>query len=180
MAVSDDMIDKVGEWKQKLGLAQDPGIADGTPRSLLKGIFAGLVGGIAGTAAKSLAEKAFPARIHGEPEPPSLFAERVAGHPLSESENAAATEVVHWGFGALTGAAYGGLVEYFPQAAAKEGATFGLSLSTLTHKHALPNLGLSAPADQQSSREQASEVASFVVYGVVTEIVRGVVRRMLD
>jgi putative membrane protein len=180
MAVNDEVIAKVGEWKQRLGLTQTTQAVDGRQPSLLKGILAGFIGGLAGTAAKSAAERFFPPRTHGEPEPPSLLAERVAGHSLSTAQNATATEAIHWSFGALTGAAYGGLAEFFPQATQKEGATFGLSLSTLTHKNALPALGLTAPPDEQTSRERASEVASHVVYGVVTEVVRSVVRRMLD
>ena len=148
-------------------------------RSLAKGLIAGLVGGFVGTAAKTIAEKVFPPRTHGEPEPPDVVIEKMGGRELSETEKAVASEAIHWSFGALAGAAYGGLVEYYPAAASKEGASFGIALATLTHEGALPVLGLAAAPEEQTEREHTSEMTSHVVFGVVTEIVRGLVRKML-
>jgi putative membrane protein len=129
----------------------------GRKRSLAKGLVAGLIGGLAGTVAKSLAERMFPPRTHGE----------------------AKAEGIHWGFGAAAGAAYGALVEYFPAASAKEGASFGLAMEGLTQEGALPALGLAGEAEEMTAREQASGMTSHVVYGVATELVRGLVRRVL-
>ena len=179
MATTDEIVEKVGELKQKLGLSQPAEPAPEHERSLVKGMFAGLVGGLVATAAKSVGEKIFPPRAHGEPEPPEVLAEKIAGHSLSTQQKSAAGETIHWGFGALTGAAYGGLAEYFPAATQKEGASFGLALATLTHGNALPALGLAADPDHQTKREHTSEMATHVVYGVVTEVVRSTVRRFL-
>jgi putative membrane protein len=148
-------------------------------RSLAKGLLAGLIGGLVATAAKTLAEKIYPPRTHGEPEPPEVLAEKFAGHELVGPQREVATEAIHWGFGALTGAAYGALVEYYPAANAKDGAGFGMALSSLTHGTVLPAMGLSAELEEQTARERTSEMASHVVYGVVTETVRRVVRKML-
>ena len=148
-------------------------------RSLAKGLIAGLVGGLAGTAAKTIAEKVFPPRTHGEPEPPNVLIEKMGGGDLPEAEKEVVSEAIHWSFGALTGAAYGGLVEYYPSASSKEGASFGIALATLTHEGALPALGLAAAPEDQTEREHTSEMTSHVVFGVVTEIVRGLVRKML-
>jgi putative membrane protein len=148
--------------------------------NLIKGLLAGLVAGLAATAAKSLAEKFYPPRTHGEPEPPDVLAEKIAGHPLDGETKVIASEAIHWGFGAAAGAAYGALAEYYPAATSKEGASFGLALMTLTHETALPAMGLSAPSEEQTTREHTSEAASHVLYGVVAERVRRVVRGMLD
>ncbi|MCU1226010.1 MAG: putative periplasmic/secreted protein [Edaphobacter sp.] len=148
-------------------------------RSLAKGLLAGLVGGLVATVAKSLAERVYPPRTHGEPEPPVLLAEKVAKHGLTVVRKETAAETIHWGFGAATGAAYGALAEYLPIVTQKDGASFGLALVTLTHEGALPVMGLSAPPSEQTPRERTSEMASHVVYGIVTETVRRVVRRML-
>ena len=86
---------------------------------------------------------------------------------------------IHWGFGIATGAAYGALAEYFPAATAKDGASFGLTLAALTHETALPALGLAAEAEDQTTREHTSEMATHLVFGVVTETVRRFVRKML-
>ncbi|HTC76315.1 MAG TPA: DUF1440 domain-containing protein [Edaphobacter sp.] len=148
-------------------------------QSLAKGLLAGLIGGLVATAAKSLAEKIYPPRTHGEPEPSEVLAEKVAGHELVVTQKDAAAEAINWGFGALTGAAYGALVEYYPAATAKDGATFGMALSSLTHGTVLPAMGLAAKPEEQTARERTSEMATHVVYGVVTETVRRVVRRTL-
>jgi putative membrane protein len=149
-----------------------------TQRSLAKGLLAGLVAGLVATAAKSVAEKFYPPRIHGEPKPPEVLAKKLAGHSLHGEKKTVATEAVHWGFGAATGAAYGALAEFYPAATAKQGASFGLALMTLTHA-ALPAMGLSTPADEQSPREHTSEAASHLVYGLVAERVRSFVRGLL-
>jgi putative membrane protein len=154
--------------------------AEITNRSLWKGLLAGVVAGLIATAAKSLAEKVYPPRTHGEPEPPEELAERIAGHPLDSETKEVAAETIHWAFGALTGAAYGALAEFYPKATAKEGASFGLALMTLTHESALPSMGLAAPPEEQTTREHTSEAASHLIYGTVAERVRSVVRKALD
>lgn len=148
-------------------------------RSLAKGLLAGLIGGLVATAAKSIAEKIYPPRTHGEPEPPEVLVDKLAGHHLEGTEQTVAVEAIHWGFGALTGAAYGALAEYYPSATAKDGAGFGTALASLTHGTALPAMGLSAEPEDQSVRERTSEMATHVLYGMVTETVRRVVRKML-
>jgi putative membrane protein len=148
-------------------------------KSLAKGLLAGLIGGLVATAAKSIAEKVYPPRTHGEPEPPVVLAEKLAGHELAGTEKEVAAEAIHWGFGALTGAAYGALAEYYPEATSKDGAAFGMALASLTHGTALPALGLSAEPEEQTTRERTSEMATHVVYGLVTETVRRFVRKML-
>jgi putative membrane protein len=151
-------------------------------RSLVKGMLAGLIGGLVATAAKTIAERVYPPRTHGEAEPPATLAERISGglgHHLTTGERTVAVGTIHWGFGALTGAAYGGLAEYFPAATAKDGASFGLALAGLTHETALPAMGLSAAPEEQTTRERTSEMATHVVYGLMTETVRRFVRKRL-
>ena len=148
-------------------------------KSLAKGLLAGLIGGLVATAAKSFAERVFPPRMHGEPEPPTVLAEKLAGHSLAGGEKVTVEEAIHWGFGAVTGAAYGALAEYYPAATVKEGAGFGMALDSLTHGTVLPAMGLSAEPGEQTFREKTSEMASHVVFGMVTETVRRFVRKML-
>src|SRR5258708_31675245 len=142
---------------------------ESTQKRLLKGLLAGLVAGLVATAVKTLAERFYPPRTHGEPEPAELLAEKIAGHPLNAETEAVASEAIRWGFGALTGAAYGALAEFYPAATSKEGATFGLVLMGLTEENALPALGLAAAPEELSLMERGSETASHALYGVVTE-----------
>jgi putative membrane protein len=148
-------------------------------QSLAKGLLAGLIGGLVATAAKSIVEKLYPPRTHGEPEPPAVLADNMAGHALVSDQKAAVEEAIHWGFGAMTGAAYGALAEYYPSATMEDGAGFGMALNSLTHGTALPAMGLSAKPADQTLREKTSEMATHLVFGVVTEKVRRFVRKML-
>jgi putative membrane protein len=148
-------------------------------KSLAKGLLAGLIGGLVATAAKSFAERVFPPRTHGQLEPPTVLAESMAGHSLVGGEKVTVEEAVHWGFGAMTGAAYGALAEYYPTATLKDGAGFGMALDSLTHESVLPAMGLSGEPVEQTFREKTSEMASHVVFGVVTETVRRFVRKLL-
>lgn len=148
-------------------------------KSFAKGLLAGLIGGLVATAAKSLAEKVYPPRTEGQPVPPEVLAEKIAGHELSGPARAVAAETIHWGFGATAGAAYGVLAEYFPAATSKDGASFGMALEALTHEGALPAMGLSAAPEDQTAREHASEMATHLIFGVVTETVRKFVRKLL-
>lgn len=147
--------------------------------NLLKGALAGLVGGLIATAAKSAAERIYPPRTHGEPEPPAVLAEKLGQPKMETTGKKAVEEGIHWSFGALAGAAYGVIAELYPQVTAKGGATFGLALMTVTHEGALPALGLAATPEKQEGREKRSEMATHVVYGVVCETVRGLVRKAL-
>ncbi len=147
--------------------------------NLLKGAVAGLIGGLIATAAKTAAERMYPPRTHGEPEPPAVMAEKLGAPKAETTQKKAVQEGIHWTFGALAGAAYGVMAELYPQVTAKGGATFGLALMTVTHEGALPALGLAATPEKQEGRERRSEVATHVVYGIVCETVRNLVRKAL-
>jgi putative membrane protein len=149
-------------------------------KSLAKGMLAGLIGGLVATAAKSIAE-VYPSKTRGEPEPPAALARASTelGPRLTKTEKTAAVETIPWGFGALTGLAYGALAEYFPAATAQDGASFGLALATLTHETALPATGLAAEFQEQTARERSREIATHVVYGLMVETVRRFVRKRL-
>ena len=148
-------------------------------KDLAKGIAAGIIGGLAATAAKSLAERIYPPRTDGQPEPPELLAEKLAGHELSGPSKTIAAESIHWTFGAAVGAAYGALAEFYPPATGRQGANFGMTLMALTHEGALPMLGLSAEPADQTKREKSSEMVTHVLFGVVTETVRRLIRSRL-
>jgi putative membrane protein len=149
-------------------------------RSILKGAVAGMVGGLVGAGAKMLVEKIFPPRVQGQTAPPVVLVEQVAGRSLPEGQKQAATQGIHWGFGAAAGAVYGAMVEIEPSLGAWKGAAFGVALNKITHESLLPKLGLSAPKDEQPAQERISEWVSHAVYGIFTDAVRRGVRRGLD
>ena len=123
-------------------------------KSLAKGLLAGLAAGIIATAAKTVAERIYPPHPH-----------------------AASADGIHWGFGMTAGAAYGVLAEFYPAATSREGVNFGMTLLALTHETALP--ALAAPVKAETTREKTSEIASHIIFGLVTETVRRTVRKRL-
>jgi putative membrane protein len=151
-------------------------------RSLAKGMLAGMIGGVVATAGKTLAERAFPPKKQSSAGTQLLLAEKIAGkvgHDLSVREKQVMAHTLHWGFGAVAGAAYGGVAEYFPAATGKDGANFGMALATLTHEGGLPVLGLAGRPRPQSGVDRTNEMVSHVVFGLITETVRRFVRKRL-
>lgn len=160
-------------------MAKQPTTLPHPTHSLLKGAVAGLIGGVLATAAKSAAERVYPPRTHGEPEPTDVAAEKLGAPLVPSTEKKVASEGLHWGFGALAGAAYGIIAEFYPQITARNGVTFGMTLMAFTHEGALPALGLAAEPKNQQPREQRSEMVTHVIYGVVAETARKIIRKSL-
>ena len=92
-------------------------------RSLFKGFLAGAIGGLVGAAAKAAGEAAYPPRTQGQIPPPAVLVNRMAAHSLSEEEEVASVQAIHWGFGALAGGVYGALAEYQPVVTGRLGLT---------------------------------------------------------
>jgi len=153
------------------GRCREGAMAKDRKRSVLKGALAGLVGGIVGAGAKSLAEKIYPPRIPGHTPTPVALAE------LSAVEERPAPQGLHWAFGALAGSVYGAAVELEPAAGAWRGAGFGLALNKFTHVSLLPTMGLVELGARQSFQEKQSEWLTHAVYGLTTEAVRRLVRK---
>ena len=147
-------------------------------KSLAKGLLAGLIGGLVATVAKSVAEKFYPPLPHDDSDPCALPAEALTGEDLAVLHEKA-TRRFHWGVDALAGAAYGAVAEFYPAATAKDGAGFGVTLASLKQDGALPILGLAPQPARKTTRERAREMTTHVIFGVVTESVRRVVRRLL-
>ena len=151
-------------------------------QSLSKALLAGLVGGLVGAAAKVAAEKLFPPRTQGQTPPPEQVIERAAAAletdlpPLAKK---IAQEGLHWGFGTIAGGIYGIAAEYQPRVTAWRGGVFGLTVNRLMHQGMLPRTGLVEEVKEQPYQERISEWVTHVVYGVVTESVRRVVRKRL-
>lgn len=137
-------------------------------RSVWKGLVAGLIAGVSATAVKAVAERLHRARGHGlvGGEQP-LVPRQPAGRGLD------------WGVGAAVGAAYGVAAEYIPAATHKDGASFGLLLMTVARERGERRHGLESAGGPDMGHDEASETANHILFGVVAERVRRVVRRAL-
>ena len=146
---------------------------------LLKGALAGAVGGLVGAEVKALAEKVFPPRPQGAESPPVKTAKKAIGAEQVRGHEAAAEEGIHWTFSALVGGAYGAMAEVAPAVSRFYGAPFGAVLFSLTHETALPLLGVASPSTQNSTKLQANELTTHLIYGLTTDVVRRTVRKRL-
>ena len=148
-------------------------------RSLMKGFVAGAVGGLVGAAAKSVAEAVYPPRTLGQIPAPAVLVNRMVDQPLTEKQEEVSVQAIHWGFGALVGGLYGAVAEYQPAVTGRLGANFGVALCGITRASALPLLGLTESPENQPAREHASELVTHAIYGVTTELVRRVARKVI-
>lgn len=148
-------------------------------RSIVKGAIAGCIGGLVAAAVKSAADKVYPPSSSSESKPPAVLAPKPGSRELT-LEKRHRPKISRLGIGAAAGAAYGAVAEVYPPVTAKQGANFGMALVAMTHDTSLPFLGRAARPEPETKREQTSELVSFVIYGVVTETVRRIVRRMIN
>lgn len=146
-------------------------------RMIAKGLLAGLLGGVAGSAAKLIGEAIYPPRTLGQEPPPALLVEKVLGHPISAGQRTAASQTFHWTFGSGLGAAYGVAAEFVPEVTIGYGVGFGWAVLVATHESVLPALGLVELPLKQPFQEQTSEIATHALYGFVTEAVRRLLMR---
>jgi hypothetical protein len=100
-------------------------------------------------------------------------------HPLSRREKKIAGPAMHYGFGTLTGVAYGVLAEIAPGVTRGAGAPFGTAVWLGADEVAVPAFGLSGPPWEHPATVHARALAAHLVYGVTAEGVRRLVRKAL-
>jgi putative membrane protein len=170
-------------------------------QNLLRGVLAGMAGGLAAAwvmnafmagpgqelqQAVQSGEENRPQQAPGDqPEEDATMkaadavAHAATGEHLSRPQKEAGGPIVHYAFGALTGALYGGLAEYSPSVRSGFGTSFGGILFSTADLLAVPILNLGpSPADQPASA-LASPFAAHIVYGVTTELVRRLFRAVI-
>jgi uncharacterized membrane protein YagU involved in acid resistance len=77
------------------------------------------------------------------------------------------------------GGVYGALTELSPKVASGAGMPFGAALWLAADEVAVPALGLSKKPTESPAPIHAYALASHLVYGLTTDLVRRVVRRVL-
>ncbi len=154
--------------------------ADG---NIMRGFVAGAIGGLVGTALKTIAEKYLPPRGEGEDTPPEIIADEAAaaitGEGLSEGKKFLAGESMHWLFGTLLGGAYGAAVEVLPQVSDGMGLPFGTAVFGIMHEGILPAAGVEEAHANKDDEEERNELITHLIYGLATEVVRAQVRERL-
>lgn len=100
-------------------------------------------------------------------------------HELTDSEKRIAGPAVHYGYGSLVGALYGGLSELLPVTSAGLGLPFGFALWLLGDEIAVPALHLGKHPAEYPVQVHADALAAHFMYGATTDLLRRVLRHVL-
>lgn len=100
-------------------------------------------------------------------------------HELSGPEKQIAGPAVHYAYGAIVGALYGGLAEFLPITAAGLGLPFGFALWVLGDEIAVPALGLGKSPTEYPPDVHADALAAHFMYGATTDLGRRVLRHII-
>jgi putative membrane protein len=109
----------------------------------------------------------------------NAVSEFVFDHKLTKKEKETAGEVAHYAMGATSGAIYGVMAEVSPAATVGQGLPFGAAVWLIADEAIVPATGLSKGPTEYPLSTHAYALASHLVYGVTTELVRRAVRRAL-
>ena len=148
---------------------------------VIRGMLAGVVGGLVGSCAMMVYMEAVSKAINGKMPPQGdnvtakvadLVARKVARKELSENAKQTGGALVHYGFGTIVGSAYGTAVEYMPWASAGFGVLYGTALFVVADEFSLPRLELAHWPEDESVLDQLGHLGAHLVYGVATEAVR--------
>jgi uncharacterized membrane protein YagU involved in acid resistance len=87
--------------------------------------------------------------------------------------------MVHYSFGAVMGALYGGLAEAVPRAGTLGGAAFGTAVWIGADELAIPMLGLSHRRTEYPLETHVQALAAHLVFGIATDLIRRAARAVL-
>jgi putative membrane protein len=152
----------------------------------LRGFIAGAVGGLGGAAlmgplhatAAKLIKLDSPQGEDATEKVANAVVRKITGRKLSRSEKAKGGQVVHFAFGAGMGALYGLLAENFSPLTMGAGAFFGMAVYAGAHTLAVPALGLAPGPLENGPAQEGAELATHLVYGLVTDTVRRVLTKV--
>ncbi len=160
--------------------------------NLWHGILAGAIGGIVGSLAMDLVQRAahemfgvpITPRVDGHPEKgPDFFhdsaamklgnriSRRVTGRRLGRKQKRIVEPMVHYVFGAISGAVYGAVAEYVPEVAAARGIPFGAAFY-LADEIGMPLLDLSGHPFEYPLWRHLNALGTHCLYGYANETVR--------
>jgi putative membrane protein len=98
---------------------------------------------------------------------------------LTKEERKKAGPMLHYALGASAAGVYGTLAEFRPELTSGGGLPFGTFFWLAMDEGSVPLLGLSKPPNQYPLSTHVYALASHLVFGVTTELVRRIVRDVL-
>ena len=172
-------------------------------KSVLKGLFAGAIGGALGTLVLNTfqtaslkgteaVENQLPGRHTYTEQQQGLLdgfnkahaktaqvAASAAGKQLSPAQSKKAVPAVEFVFGIVCGAVYGAVAEFLPSVTSGFGTTYGAALFTGASEVVLPALGWVPQPSERTPVQHLGGLSGNVVYGAVTEGTRRLLRKTL-
>ena len=107
------------------------------------------------------------------------ISQQVLHRDLSPTEKQIAGPAVHYAYGSLVGALYGGLAELLPITSFGLGMPFGFALWLLGDEIAVPALGLGKKPTEYSPEVHADALAAHFMYGATTDLLRRVLKHVV-
>lgn len=148
-----------------------------------RGLISGFVGGLAGTAVKSLIEHFLPVRKIEQKSAQLRIVDdlstKITGTPISVENEELAEQLVNFPFGASIGAAYGYGKKDKDVMNIADGVIFGATTWVSTHETSLPLMGLESKPSDIPIKMQANELFAHVAFGITTEIVRSLINERM-
>ena len=151
-----------------------------TSRSLISGF----VGGLAGSAVKSLIEQFVPVRKVEQRSAQIKIVDdlstKITGTPISTHNEAIAEQLVNIPVGGSLGAAYGYGKKDRLGLRPMDGIIFGATTWASTHETSLPLFGLEPKPTDVPVKMQLNELFAHVAFGLTTELVRHYLEKQLS
>jgi len=102
----------------------------------------------------------------------AIAVETATGETLNQEQSEKAGTLVHYVFGAATGALYSVAADRFPTVTAGAGAAFGLAVWVGAELITVPGFGLSRKPHEYPLWVELYGASAHIVYGVATELAR--------
>ena len=148
-----------------------------------RGLISGFVGGLAGTAVKTLIEQFLPVRKIEQKSAQLKIVDdlstKITGTPISAENEALAEQLVNFPFGASIGAAYGYGKKDKDFMNIADGVIFGATTWVSTHEISLPLAGLESKPSDIPLKMQANELFAHIAFGITTEFVRSFINERM-
>lgn len=110
---------------------------------------------------------------------PNAIAVGISGRQLTESQKDVAGTAFHYAMGITSGALYGAAAEIIPVVKVGAGVPFGAAVWVIADEGIVPAVGLSKSPKEYPPAIHAYALASHLVFGFTTELVRRRVRQAL-
>ncbi len=156
---------------------------DSFPSNTSRGIISGFIGGLAGSAVKSMVERFLEVRKidnrSAQIKVMDQFSTKLTGSPIQLQNEAIVEQLVNIPLGATVGAIYGYGKRDKDEVNIVDGGILGATTWASTHETSLPLMGLDKSPIKVPVKTQVHELVAHVIFGITTEVVRGYVNDKL-